>query len=171
MNYELTQSFNESYNHANEILPGLWLGNKHAASDPDFILGNKIEIVYNCTKDLPFIPLISKENRYRVYVDDNLEEAEIKNMEIWAREISFSIIKSYTSGKHILVHCYAGIQRSATCIVFLLIALKGMSAQEAIQYVKQRRPIAFYKNANFMRSILHFENEYNNIILPNIIKR
>ncbi|GJE98062.1 dual specificity protein phosphatase family protein [Phanerochaete sordida] len=41
----------------------------------------------------------------------------------------------------VLVHCLMGVSRSATVVCAYLIATKGMSAPEAIDFVTQRRPI------------------------------
>jgi protein-tyrosine phosphatase len=72
----------------------------------------------------------------------------------------------YHKGYNILVHCMAGMQRSAACVAFLLIAVEGMHGLDAMQFIKQRRPIAFYPNANFGRSIDYFDREFHSNILP-----
>jgi len=64
---------------ANEIIPRLWLGNAKASMNEDFIRQKNITVVFNCTKNLPFSPMIPI--KYRIPVDDNLEEQEIRNME------------------------------------------------------------------------------------------
>ena len=87
---------------AHEILPGLWLGNAKASMDENFIHRNNIRVVFNCTKNLPFSPMIP--NKYRIPVDDNLEEEEIRNMELWSSEIAFKIMAEYKEGNVILVH-------------------------------------------------------------------
>ncbi len=106
--------------HANEIVPRLWLGDRHAAADETFLRVNHIDMVMNCTKDLPFVPWI--EHKWRTPIDDNLEEEEIRNMELWAGEIALTIIQHYKAGNRILVHCHAGMQRSAAAVAFFLIA-------------------------------------------------
>lgn len=153
-------------NIADEILPNLWLGNAKASMDQDFIVQNNIQVVFNCTKNLPFSPIIPV--KYRVPVDDNLEENEIRNMELWSSEIAYKIIKEYINGKTILVHCAAGMQRSAASIAFMLIAYKMMNETDAMKYIKERRNIAFYPRANFGRSIEYFYKQYQNNILPGI---
>ena len=80
-------------NIADEIIPRLWLGNAKASMDEEFIRRNNITAVFNCTKNLPFSPIIPI--KYRVPVDDNLEEEEIRNMELWSTEISYKIIKEH----------------------------------------------------------------------------
>ena len=69
--------------HANEVLPRLWLGDYHASQDETFLRGNHIDVVFNCTKDLPFSPLQNLVF-YRVPLDDNLEEVEIRNAGLWS---------------------------------------------------------------------------------------
>ena len=155
-------------NNADEIIPRIWLGNVRASTDQDFIRKNNIQVVFNCTKDLPFSPLIPI--KYRVPVEDNLHEEEIRNLELWSSEITQKLMMEYRKGHNILVHCMAGMQRSAACVAFLLIAVEGMHGLDAMQFIKQRRQIAFYPNANFGRSIDYFDREFHSNILP-ILRR
>jgi len=129
--------------------------------DESFLRQNGIETVFNCTKDLPFHS--SMRRRYRVPVDDNLEEEEIRNMELWSFEIIYKLLLEYKQGKTILVHCAAGMQRSAAVVAMFLMVFTGMKHEDAMQYIKERRPIAFYKNANFLKSIQGFEKNIQNV--------
>ena len=156
-------------NDADEVLPGLWLGNAKASQDVDFIKQKGIKVVFNCTKNLGFSPIIPIQ--YRIPLDDNLEEEEIRNMELWSSEISLKIVKEYSNGEPILVHCMAGMQRSAASVAMALIVLLKMKSVDAIKFIKTKRPIAFFPNANFGRSISYFESKYHNEILPEIEKK
>jgi protein-tyrosine phosphatase len=139
---------------AHEIVPRLWLGNKTAASDPDFLQTHNIRTVFNCTKHLPFHPSVQKQ--YRVPVDDTLEPAEIKNMFLWSPEIIYKLLAAYKRGETILVHCAAGMQRSAAVVAMFLMATMGLSAEAAMQYVRERRAVAFFPAANFQAAIEGF---------------
>lgn len=158
-----------SSNNADEILPGLWLGNAKASQDEEFIRRNNIQVVFNCTKNLAFSPIIPI--KYRIPVDDNLEEEEIRNMELWSAEICFKILKEYNEGKHVLVHCMAGMQRSAASVAFVIIVIKKIHAADAIHYIKSRRRIAFFPAANFGRAIQYFDHKYYGEILPEIERK
>jgi len=147
---------------ANEIIPGLWLGNRKASQDTDWLRENNITVIFNATKDIPFVP--GNRSMYRIPVDDNLEDDEIRNMELWSWEIVFKVIKEYNAGKKILIHCYAGVQRSAAITAMVLIAKYRCSADTAIKYIKSKRPIAFYIQANFYRSIKGFEKSFFKMI-------
>lgn len=153
-------------NIADEILPRLWLGNVHASTDEDFIHEHHIEVVFNCTKNLPFSPIIP--HKYRVPVDDNLKEEEIRNMELWSAEITYKIMAEFKEGRTILIHCMAGMQRSAAAVAFFLIAHTKMHALDAMRFIKERRPIAFHPRANFGRSIDYFDRRFHGEILPEL---
>jgi dual specificity phosphatase 12 len=139
---------------ANEILPGLWLGNINAATDTAWLSEKGIQCVFNCTKELPFTPSIPRQ--YRVPVDDNLQPSEIRNLELWSFEIVQKMSLEYRTGQPMLIHCAAGRQRSAACVAMFLIAQRNINPLAAIQYIRSKRPEAFFPSANFMPAIEGF---------------
>jgi len=153
---------------ANEVVPGIWLGNRRAALNNKWLVENNISVVFNVTKDLPFSPTIKKQ--YRVPIDDNLEPEEIRNMTLWSHEILYNIMKEQNAGNNILIHCAAGMQRSAAVIAMYMIAKKGMSWNEAVHYIQTIRPIAFRPGINFKESIVEFNKSYYEEILPRITR-
>jgi Dual specificity phosphatase, catalytic domain len=156
----------DNYQHSNEIINRLWLGDYHASQDETFLRGNHIDVVFNCTKDLPFKMVAPKQ--YRVPLDDNLEEVEIRNAGLWSYEIVYTMMKHYTAGDRILVHCMAGRQRSACCVAMFLILQSNMTTDQAIRFIRERRPVAFMPQPNFLESIRTFEDRYQKDILPKI---
>ncbi len=147
---------------AHEIVSGLWLGNK-GASNEDWLTAHQIDAVFNCTKDLPFAQTVPR-HLYRVPVDDNLQEDEIRNLEHWSWEIIYKMRKEHASGKRILVHCFAGMQRSAAVMAMYLIATYRCTTDEAIAFIKSRRPVAFMGSVNFYQAIKRFEESYRQMI-------
>jgi dual specificity phosphatase 12 len=158
----------EAEANAHQIIPRLWLGNAKASMDEDFIRQKNITVVFNCTKNLPFSPIIPI--KYRIPVDDNLEEDEIRNMELWSSEIAYKMMTEYVEGKTILVHCMAGMQRSAASVAFFLISYLKIRALDAMKMIKEKRMIAFYPRANFGRSIDYFDRRFHGEILPEVKK-
>ena len=142
----------------NLIIPGLFLGNGKSSLDDDFLKKNNIRAVFNCTKDLPFHHSIK---------DDNLQMEEIRNLELWSFEIVYKLAKEHKKG-NVLVHCYAGMQRSAAVVAMYLIAIHNMKHEQAISYIKHKRSIAFWPFTNFLKSIQGFEKTYQNDVLPKI---
>lgn len=147
--------------HAHEILPGIWLGNAIAASDNDWIMRNRISVIFNCTKDIPFSASARCiTQRYRLPVDDNLQLTEIDNMTAWAAEAVLKAYYAWSAGNRVLIHCYAGRQRSAAIVAMLVILLLGKTMEEAMVFIRQKRPVAFFPAANFARAIQKFETDF-----------
>lgn len=153
---------------ANEIIPRVWLGNRHAAVDGPWLQRNNITVVFNCTKDLPYHDSIKK--RYRVPVDDNLEAVEINNMTKWSPEIAYKVIKEYKAGHNILIHCAAGMQRSAAVLTIFLITLTGENAPILMSHIRRKRAIAFVPQANFRKSIEYYDSLFHKDIAPQLDK-
>jgi protein-tyrosine phosphatase len=55
-----------------------------------------------------------------------------------------------------LVHCYAGISRSATIVISYLIKYHNMSLVQALEYCRSIRPIV-NPNKGFMLQLIEFE--------------
>lgn len=164
------QAIYKRSNMADEILPGLWLGNRNAAADTKFAADKKIRAVFNCSKDIPFQEGIPRQ--YRVPVDDSRQEPDITNMEKWSYEIVYKIThevrRAGEEGSAILIHCAAGMQRSAAATAMYLIATQNITTDQAIAFIRSKREIAFLPEANFEKSIRGFEASFNRDIRPNL---
>ena len=102
-------------------------------------------------------------------MDDNLEDDEIRNMELWAPEVVMLALQEYGSSGRLLVHCAAGMQRSAAVVAMMLIVLKNIHADEAMAFVQQQRSVAFRPSANFKRAIYAFDKYYHSTVLPSVL--
>jgi hypothetical protein len=153
-------------NNADQIIPNVWLGNLKAAHDEVFLKNAGIQVVFNATKDAPFHSSIRR--RYRVPVDDNLQEEEIRNMELWGYEIIYKLVKEYKEGRPVLIHCHAGMQRSPAIVAMFLIVVYHMSADQAKAYIANKRPIVFLPSANFEKAIRGFERSLQKNMMEGI---
>jgi len=149
---------------ANEIIPGVWISRWEPAVDPAWLSQHGIQAVFNCSKQIPFHPSIPYQ--YRIPVDDNLQPAEIQNMEAWAPEIAYKILREYKAGHPILIHCHAGMQRSTTACAFFLMVLTGEPLIRVMMTIKQKRPIAFEPSPNFAVALRGFEEIVQSQIHP-----
>ncbi len=153
-------------NDADEIVPGLWLGNIGAAINVQWLGEKGIKTVFNCTKEAPFAYTIQR--KYRIPVDDNLKEEEIRNLELWSYEIVYKMTREYQTGQPLLVHCAAGMQRSAASVAMFLMATKNMTPDQAIEFIRSKRPIAFQPSANFYPAMESFYKSYQRDIVPKV---
>ncbi len=62
------------------------------------------------------------------------------------------------SGGRVLVHCQAGISRSATICLAYLMHTRRVRLDEAFDFVKQRRQV-ISPNLSFMGQLLQFETD------------
>lgn len=130
----------------NMILPNLYLGNKNASKEK-ILQDLGIDIVINVTPNLPFHSEQIENIGIPVY-DDKSEYSKRILVE-YIKEILPYMHLQLKRGKRILVHCRAGIQRSPTVIAAYLMKYKGMSIDEAIEFIQARRPTAFRPKQNF----------------------
>ena len=66
------------------------------------------------------------------------------------------------NGGRVLVHCFAGISRSATICISYPMLTQGMSMHQAFEFTKTRRPCVS-PNFNFMGQLLSFQEELTHI--------
>lgn len=53
------------------------------------------------------------------------------------------VVERLRAGKRVLVHCYAGMNRSTTVCCAAVMMLEGISADEALSRVRERHPLAW----------------------------
>jgi len=86
-----------------------------------------------------------------IIVDDTAESDLLSSFDECVDFIRSGAEKGYAT----LVHCAAGISRSATICIAYLIKQQGMGADEALEYVRSRRPIVC-PNAGFREQLLRY---------------
>ena len=141
----------------NRIMPKIYLGNYQAAKDKDFFKENKITAVLNCSKDLPNYFHGNKDIEYmRIPVDDSLKQKDFDLMfDFMPAAVEFINKHSNVQKGNILIHCYAGRQRSAICLAAFMVSKYKMSPAEACKMVLDKRPEAFHfgQSLNFDQTL------------------
>jgi len=151
----------------NEIIPGLYLGNYDAAMSKTFITDKDINLVVNCSNDLEFpyfYRTIHKSDfKYiRIPLDDSHRDVDQLVMSVSLPKICPIIHDNLLKGLNVYVHCYAGMQRSATVIICYLMykdfvekkKLKNLSAY--YKFLKYKRIIVFRPDPTFEHVISNY---------------
>ncbi|XP_023120223.2 dual specificity protein phosphatase 2 [Amphiprion ocellaris] len=136
-----------------ELLPFLFLGSAVHSSRRETLAAAGITAVLNVSSTCP--NFYEEEFQYlRLTVEDTLA-ADIKAC--FSTAIAF-IDSVKQSGGRVLVHCQAGISRSATICLAYLMHTQRVRLDEAFDFVKQRRHV-ISPNLAFMGQLLQFETD------------
>jgi dual specificity MAP kinase phosphatase len=150
-------------NYTTEIIPDLWIGDKNSIDDITFLSENKIKCIINCTKDLDFNHSYSNAEHIKLNIDDQPNKHLFENnMEMYNKleDVVKYIHRYLNKNESILVYCCAGKQRSATIIAAYIIKYGKVSAKQAIQYIKSKRPECFIPRVNFYMALQKFEKDF-----------
>ncbi|XP_058016588.1 dual specificity protein phosphatase 10-like isoform X1 [Ahaetulla prasina] len=147
------------------ILPFLYLGNERDAQNLEILLHLNVGHVLNVTTHLPLYHADSGRLHYkRLPATDNNRQ----DLRQYFEEAFEFIEEAHQSGKGVLVHCQAGVSRSATIVIAYLMKHTLMTMGDAYKYVKGRRPV-ISPNLNFMGQLLQFETDLNAGVTPRIL--
>lgn len=120
---------------ANQILPGLWLGDLKNGKDRNFHRKNNItcDVHAMMTKDCN-----NDENDFlHIPISDH---HSVNIFKYFSQTVKF-IHRARKKKRKVLVHCRAGISRSSTLVAAYLIWLKRWDHNQAINFISRHRPI------------------------------
>ena len=145
-----------------EILPNLYLGGIKAldSSNFDMIVSLMKESQLSSNNITP-----KCKTFIRLPINDSSDDNELLLSLINEIHILEKIHESLLKGESVLVHCFAGMSRSATLIACYLIKYHNMNLANAIAYIQNKRPITFFGGIHFMKTLQQiYENSYKTSI-------
>ena len=136
-----------------EILPNLWLGNLDTTYDLEFLQDAKITHVLSILEIDHCSPAMAAKGvihmRIRMYDSD---DEPIFNVFPTACKFIGDALKG---GGAVYVHCLMGMSRSPTLVAAYLMKTHDMSAEEALTFLVERRPIVC-PNDGFRDALVRF---------------
>lgn len=163
----------------------LWLGNARAALDCDFLTKNNISVIVNCTADVPFVSgtydkRCMKFESVRIPIYDTPSSSDNDILKTKFEDvINFIYLKFFIEGKNVLIHCRAGVSRSATVTLAFLFSMIKKHTEEnhlksnlndnqimknIITYMLNKRQCVFFYGTK-----LNFKNALDNYFNTDII--
>ncbi|XP_063073311.1 dual specificity protein phosphatase 16 [Engraulis encrasicolus] len=136
------------------ILPHLYLGCQRDVLNKELMQQNDIAYVLNASNTCPKPDFIPDSHFLRVPVNDSFCEKILP----WLDKSVEFIEKAKACNARVLVHCLAGISRSATIAIAYIMKRMDMSLDEAYRFVKEKRP-TISPNFNFLGQLLDFERK------------
>ncbi|KAH7104072.1 protein-tyrosine phosphatase-like protein [Auriculariales sp. MPI-PUGE-AT-0066] len=155
-----------SSDNMNEIIPGLYLGALEAAYEVEDL--RKAGVTHVLTA-MTFGIIRLEPGRLKDFTTLQIEINDLATFNI-ARYLPESIEfidGALSDGGKVLVHCFAGVSRSATVVAAYLMAKRDMSPKEALDYMRERRPVVG-PNQGFLKQLdlfhqagcVYVEDEY-----------
>jgi predicted protein tyrosine phosphatase len=138
------------------VLKNLFIGSFSDAIDPLFLKQNNIKLIVNAAREIDI--------DYRQFgLDDirvlklNLDDIDSQILNINnSLNITIDIMKQYINeNKGVLVHCRAGVSRSASVVIAYLMKYYNMSFKDAYSYLITKRPIV-NPNTGFITQLMNF---------------
>ena len=141
----------EVYNRMDYIIDNIYLGDSDAAADEDYLKSYNISTVVNCAEEL-----VSN------YTDLKFMELKLFDYyldQIFPRfEIAYKYIKRH-SENNILIHCAAGMSRSASLVIFYIMKEKKWDYDTCLNYTRERRPVV-WPNEGFEEQLRNYYEKY-----------
>lgn len=141
----------------------LWLGNRKDANRINRLLNVGITHVLNCAKQCP-------QNEY--YAEHGIATLKVNAsdddgydiIDLHLEECLQFILQAKPDGK-VLVHCMAGVNRSATIVTAYLMHPRGQNMHflEAIEYIARRRE-AVLLNKSFKIRLIKYAHSMNKLV-------
>lgn len=130
---------------ASHICDHLYVGSAFNAADYNWLKKNEIDIIVNVTPSIGnYFP---KDFEYHTYQTPDLRHGSLRPY----YEKFYSLVLN-NPGKKIFIHCFAGKSRSASLVLYYLMKKNGLNLDNAINYLKSRRP-AININCKFIEEI------------------
>lgn len=135
-----------------EIEPYLYIGSKRDAASHETLKALAVTHVLNATPDCPCY-----------HEHDGLSYLRLAIKDCWNQDLpshfeaAFAFIEdARQSGGKVMIHCTAGISRSAAIAIAYLMHARRLSVSEAYALVKSKRPV-ISPNLDFMGELQQYE--------------
>lgn len=143
----------------NEIMPGLYLGNRRSAVDARVFRDLGITHVVNATKVVP-CKFPEKAKYIRVRIGDKPSDDILAHLDDAVAFVHAQLPRavfppcpdSPRSSHSVLVHCEQGISRSTTIVCAYLVCVHGLTVDQALRHVRASRPVAC-PNVGFVKQL------------------
>lgn len=139
---------------AKQIIPGLWIGSEGDSRNPSFFKKHDIRLVVNATGTIP-IKAPADVKSYRIPVDDSPDENPTMLSHFPLVVVAIDDVLKYGHG--VLVHCRAGMQRSAAVVAAYLMWKRGLTANQAFEFINKRKHETFWPVPTFEKALRAWE--------------
>ena len=127
----------------NQIIPGLFIGDIRSTQDKEAMKKNGITHVLKCMGGLQ--PSFPESFKYKVI---DVADVPGQNVSRYFNEANRFIGQGIESGGQVLVHCFAGVSRSAVFATAFLMYYRALTVNSANLLIRKAR-YQIYPNPGF----------------------
>ncbi|CAF0818078.1 unnamed protein product [Adineta ricciae] len=138
------------------VLPHLYLGSLKDRTNTSLMMKNEIKRVL-CVIDLPDIIIDKGEYKPTHVMNIQAADAEEQDLAQYFEKCIEFIHQARTDHENILVHCQAGISRSATIVLAYLMTIGDYDVEKALQIVKGARGF-IHPNPGFLSQLKRYHS-------------
>ena len=143
------------------IVPKLYLGNIYESNNIDFLNNNNINAIVNCTEKEPFNEYFNDKPTLRLAINDSRDPENILKFKYEIIKCIDFIDNCIEEDRNVYIHCYWGLMRSATVVAGYIMMKYNMSAEDAINLVREKRHMALSSFYNFNEVLDYVEKNKN----------
>jgi len=152
------------------ICDGVWLGNRVAARHADWLRLHGIRVLVDCADDVP--PPTAAVLEAAGIAPEDVHELGIREVRGFdaaqcLRRGAAAVQRAVATGMPVLVSCYMGINRSASCVAAWLVAHRRCTLADALAFVRWKRPIVC-PNPEMWPHLLRIEAEARPGLPPSV---
>jgi len=137
-----------------KILDNLFLGDAQGATSKDILERVGITHILNISDNVP-----NKFPKKYVYKHVKVADSLRTNLKGRFTDIfEFMDVVLANPSNKLLVHCYAGMSRSATAVIAYLMRTQGLTFEVAYNFCRVRRPF-IQPNKSFRKQLVEFDEE------------
>ncbi|VIO96892.1 Uncharacterized protein BM_BM2340 [Brugia malayi] len=144
------------YDEITELIPQLYICGASSLTLNNMNKYN-ISLIINATTEVPSVRSLGSIPRIKLWLDDTPSTNIYQHFDFISDQIETVI----SSGGNVLVHCMAGVSRSATICLAFLTKFCCKSLRQAYQLMAQKRPFV-RPNIGFWRQLIIYEDEVKN---------
>ncbi|VDO37272.1 unnamed protein product [Onchocerca flexuosa] len=144
------------YGQITELVPRLFICDASSLTW-DNMNKYKISLIINATTEVPSIRSLGSIPRIKLWLDDTPSTDIYQYFDLISDQIEMTI----AAGSNVLVHCVAGISRSATICLAFLTKFRCKSLRQAYLLMAQKRSLV-RPNVGFWRQLITYEKEIKN---------
>jgi protein-tyrosine phosphatase len=132
------------------ITPYLFLGDNEDAQNNQLLFSKNVKLIVNCAKELPnHFP-----NQFE-YINLKWDDTPTQNIQKDLEPVSDKIIEHMKKGNVVFIHCFAGISRSTSVVIYTIMKLHHWNYEKSLFFVKELHPRTS-PNPGFVQQLVKF---------------